>query len=286
MTVAAQTPTISYIEDGITTAFPASFRYDAPTDVLALRRLADGSEIELAYGTDYTATPGPTNAGGTLTLTTAGPSGARLTIFRRTARVQQADYIPNGAFTAASHETALDKAMLVAQEQDAEIDRALKVPRGEGGLLLDPATMREGGVARFVGQRLVGVSLAELAVLLDPQKKAGTTLAYTETVAPRSEIDVFNPDGIGEGGYWCEFAVADAIGFVRAYAKVYAGTGTCDVQMIARGQVLWSKVGVGSTATDEVIEVALEVGDDLILIVENITGAVTGLVVKLEGEAA
>lgn len=286
MTVAAQTPTISYLEDGITTAFPVPFRYDAPTDVLALRRLADGSEIELAYGVDYTASPGPTNAGGTLTLTAAGPSGARLTIFRRTARTQAADYIANGAFTAESHERALDRPMLVAQEQDAEIDRAIKVPRGEAGLLLDPDAARDGGIAQFVGKRLAGLPLAELAVMLDPQKKAGTTLAYTEAVAPRSEIDVFNPEGIGEGGYWCEFAVGEAIPFVRAYARVYAGTGTCNVQMTARGQVAWSKTGVGNAAVDETINFALEPGDDLILTVENITGTVTGLVVKLEGEPA
>jgi hypothetical protein len=144
MTVAVQTPTISYIEDGTTTAFPVPYRYDSPADLRATRLLANGTTVQLVNGTDFTATPGPTNAGGTLTLTTAGPSGARLTIFRRTARAQATDYITTGAFTAESHEGALDKAMLVAQELDADFARAIKAQPGETGPMMRPLAELDG----------------------------------------------------------------------------------------------------------------------------------------------
>lgn len=130
MTVAVQTPTISYNENGSTTSFAVPFRYDNPTDLRAVRRAADGTETELVYGTDYTASTGATDAGGTLTVAVAAASGNRLTILRQTSRSQAADYIASGAFTAESHERALDKAMLVAQEQDQELLRSLKVPPG------------------------------------------------------------------------------------------------------------------------------------------------------------
>lgn len=159
MTVAAQTPTISYLENGSTTAFPVPFRYDSPADLRATRLLADGTQVTLVNGTDFTATPGPTTAGGTLTLTAAGPAGARLTIIRQTARAQTADYVTNGPFDAESHERALDKAMLVNQEQDTDLARAFKVPRGEVGPSLPPAASRAGRIFAFDG---AGTSLLDI----------------------------------------------------------------------------------------------------------------------------
>lgn len=149
MTVAAQTPTISYAENGITTAFSVPFRYNAPTDLAAVRRAADGVETVLAFGLDYTASAGATDAGGTLTVTAAAASGTTLIITRQTARQQTADYVTNGAFSAESHERALDQAMLVAQEQDAQLARTLRVPLGEAGFDLGPDSAREGRVFAF-----------------------------------------------------------------------------------------------------------------------------------------
>ncbi len=151
MTVAVQNPTISYIEDGTTTGFPVPFRYDAPTDLRAIRRAANGTETELAYGPGFTATPGPTNAGGTLTVAAAATAGTVLVIERRTARSQTANYEETGAFTAQSHEQALDKAMLVNQEQDVLLARALKGPAGEAGPVLPAAGSRAGRLFAFDG---------------------------------------------------------------------------------------------------------------------------------------
>lgn len=212
MTVAAQTPIVSYIEDGTTTTFPAPFRYDSPADLRATRLLADGTTVELANGTAFTASPGPTNAGGTLTLTTAGPSGARLTIFRRTARTQAADYIANGAFTAESHEQALDKAMLVNQEQDVDLASTIRVPPGETGAALPAASVRAG---RLLGFDLSGNPVAGGAVVpaapIDPERQSLTLEQFG------GAADYVNPGDRGTDNYPALMAALDAI---NRYAPV------------------------------------------------------------------
>lgn len=152
MTVAAKPATISYIEDGISVAFAVPFRFKAASD-LVVERLSDGVVATLQLGTDYSVTGGMTDAGGTLTRTVA-TNGAILWITRDTARAQPMTYATGDRFPAASHEEALDRQMLIAQEQDARQDdlttRALLVPAGEaiGDIVVAPDS-----VLAFDGQR-------------------------------------------------------------------------------------------------------------------------------------
>lgn len=125
MTVAVETPSVDYLEDGVTLAFPIPFTFGAAGDVKAYRSVA-GVEAALPYGTAYTV------AGSTLTLA-ATIAGATLSLRRETSRAQSADYIATGAFTADSHESALDRLARVDQEQDVEIARTLRTPRGVPG---------------------------------------------------------------------------------------------------------------------------------------------------------
>jgi len=141
MTVAALTPSVSYLEDGVTLGFPAPFRYLDPTSLQVQRVLADGTMLTLAYGTEWTATAGATDAGGTVTLG-ASVAGARLTITRATPRSQTTDYTTNDSFPAESHEAALDRAMLIDQEQDVRLARTLQVPAGETAAVLPGAADR------------------------------------------------------------------------------------------------------------------------------------------------
>ncbi|MCJ8159900.1 glycosyl hydrolase family 28-related protein [Sphingomonas sp. LaA6.9] len=148
MTVAALASSISYIENGVTLAFAAPFRFKSPTTVKASRVLANGNVVELTYGVDYSVTGGSTDAGGTLTLVSS-IAGARLRIRRETPRAQTMDYTPGDRFPAESHELTVDTAMLIDQEQDDRIDdtasRALMVPDGETAQVLPPVSARVGG---------------------------------------------------------------------------------------------------------------------------------------------
>lgn len=286
MTVAQQTPTISYTENGVTTAFAVPFRYNAPSDLRAQRRAANGTVTELVNGTDFTATPGPTNAGGTLTVTAPGAAGTKLTIYRQTARTQTADYTTSGSFLAEAHERALDKPILIAQEIDSKNARAISVPIDEAGATLPAIAQRAGKVLWFgeSGQPLA-VSLEELAALLDPSRQAGTTDAFSQTFGARSQVVVLNDPGVGEGGYYVEFAPSGPIDFNRAYARVFKGTGTCRVRVFGGG-LLWTATGVGSAAVDQTVSLTALAGYDLVVVIDNIVGTVSGVVVFLEEVSA
>ncbi len=134
MTAAALTPSVEYFEDGVTLDFAAPFRFIAASHLEVKRIAADGIVTVLAYGSEWSASGGGTDAGGTVTLV-ASVAGSRLRIRRVTPRSQLADYTTGDTFPAESHEAALDKSMLVDQEQDVRIDdtalRALLVPEGE-----------------------------------------------------------------------------------------------------------------------------------------------------------
>jgi hypothetical protein len=158
MTVAALAASVSYLENGTSTAFPAPFRFKSAGDLVVDRVLPDGAIVPLTLGADYTVTGGATDAGGTVTRT-AATTGGRLRIRRRTARQQPMVYTAGDRFPAKSHEEALDRQMLIAQEQDASLAaldaRALRLPDGEVSPNLPGPAQRKGKVIGFdplVGQ--------------------------------------------------------------------------------------------------------------------------------------
>lgn len=152
MTVAALTATIEYLEDGATLAFAAPFRFLSVTDLVVERIDPDGNVQVLANGSEWSATGGTTDAGGTVTLV-ASVAGSTLRISRNTPRAQTSDYATGDRFPAETHEMALDRAMLIDQEQDDAIGdveaRALKAPPGETIGDLPPETTRAGAYLAF-----------------------------------------------------------------------------------------------------------------------------------------
>lgn len=162
MTVAALPSVAEYLEDGVTTSFPAPFRFKAASD-LVVERIAGGAVDTLSLGVDYSVAGGATDAGGTVTRTGAS-AGAKLRIRRRTARTQPMVYTTGDRFPAISHEEALDRQMLIAQEQDAGLAdvgaRALQVPPGEIAPTLPPRAERVGFAAWDIASgSLVGVAI-------------------------------------------------------------------------------------------------------------------------------
>jgi len=110
MTVAALPSVADYLEDGVTTAFPAPFRFKAATDLI-VERIVAGDVITLAIGVDYAVVGGQSDSGGTVTRT-AATAGATLRIRRNTARAQPMVYTTGDRFPAVSHEEALDRQMM------------------------------------------------------------------------------------------------------------------------------------------------------------------------------
>lgn len=137
MTVASNYAPVEHIGNGVTLVFAAPWRFLDPAHLVVETIDAGGDVTVLSKGVDYAVSGGETDDGGAVTMTTAPTSGVRVRIRRYTPRAQEADYITTGPFKATSHEEALDRLMLIAQEETYERiagqERAFLVPDGELG---------------------------------------------------------------------------------------------------------------------------------------------------------
>lgn len=185
MTVGTKSPSVQYIEDGVTTVFAAEFRYRSSADLVVQRIAVDGTITTLTLGTDYTATAGDTDAGGAVTVSAPAANGVRLRIKRRTARSQQDQYLNTGRFPSATVERDFDRAMMVDQEQDIAISalsaRAFMVPDGEEIPALAAAASRKGKYLAF-----------------DPV--TGAPIAVSGTAAPAGDAALVSASDIKSGG--------------------------------------------------------------------------------------
>jgi len=130
MTVSSTNTKNSYSGNGSTTVFAYTFKiFDDDDITVILRTDATGAETVQTKTTDYTVSGVGNAGGGNITFGTAPASGITVVLLRETAQTQATDYTPNDPFPAASHEDALDKLTLIIQDQQEELDRAIKVSR-------------------------------------------------------------------------------------------------------------------------------------------------------------
>jgi hypothetical protein len=155
MTVAVKPRVIDYLENGVTLDFAVPWKFNDPEDIRALRTSAGGVQSALAYGTDYSVAGGVDDTGGTLSVTTPAVTGTMLSIWSETPRSQTADYATNDTFPAETHEQRLDNLAMVDQEQDAELDRAPKFPRGATVVdFADLSDLEDGDILEYRGGKL------------------------------------------------------------------------------------------------------------------------------------
>ncbi|MEE9250042.1 MAG: hypothetical protein V3U93_02815 [Alphaproteobacteria bacterium] len=137
MTVSTTTTKAIYNGDGSTTAFPTTFEFFDAADIEVIERvIATGAETVKTLSTDYTVSGG-NGATGTVTAVTAPASTVQWAIRRKTPLTQQIDYVENDDFPAETHEQGLDRGVMIAQERQEELDRALKFPVSDAASL-DP----------------------------------------------------------------------------------------------------------------------------------------------------
>mgnify|MGYP001583102289 CR=1 FL=1 len=130
MTIASQTSRISYVGDGVTTAFAVPFYFQANADIVVMLQNSSGAQSTLVLGTDYTLSGAGVSSGGTVTFTVAPTSttGAVISIYRDPPVTQTTSYNNNDPFPAKSHEAALDKLTTLEQRTRDMISRSLRLP--------------------------------------------------------------------------------------------------------------------------------------------------------------
>jgi hypothetical protein len=131
MTISGTYTPDAYTGNASTTEFPVTYPFfgtstDAEIEVIE-RTIATGAEATLVNGTDYTVAGG-SGSTGTVTATTAPAATVQWIIRRTTTETQETDYVENDPFPAESHEAALDRLTLVAQDATEASSRALQFP--------------------------------------------------------------------------------------------------------------------------------------------------------------
>lgn len=193
MTTNSIPPSVEYIENGTTRTYAVPFRFRTADSLIVDRiNTITATIVRLNRGADYSVAGANQANGGSITTTVAGAAGVRIRVRRRTPRIQDTNYTANDTFPAESHEDALDRAMLIAQELDVAVGdvdaRSLKVLPGQSLAPFDKLA--------FIGRFLAGGPNGDLV----PASGTGNDPALRADLASSvagSAIVAFVQEGIG-----------------------------------------------------------------------------------------
>jgi len=131
MTVSSTTTKSSHSGDGSLDTFAYAFRIFADDDlVVIIRTNSTGAETTKTKTTHYTVTGVGSASGGNVVFTSGNiPTSGETVVIKRSLTLTQAtDYVANDPFPADSHEDALDRLTMIAQQQQEVFDRAVVLP--------------------------------------------------------------------------------------------------------------------------------------------------------------
>lgn len=149
MTIASAINRNDYVGNNTTPTYNYGFKIFNKNDLLVTQKDTDNVETTLTVDTDYTvANVGDVN-GGTITLTAGNLStNYTLTIRRVRDLKQETDIRNQGDFYPESHEDTFDHLVMLAQQQQDEIDRSIKNPESISSSAFSPTlptTITSGG---------------------------------------------------------------------------------------------------------------------------------------------
>lgn len=221
---------VSYNGDGSQTAFPIPFVFLQNSHITAVLRDAAGVETTWTEGIQYTLSGGAGSTG-TLTATTAPTSGETLKITRVLPLTQSTDYPIGGPFPADTVEQDFDQARMVDQQQQEQIDRAIKFPITDLASVareFPVSSTRANKIPAFGGSGEVTLStktLAQIEAAVDSVTSGSAVTdaaSVTYTPAGTGAVDRNVRDVLRQG-----VSVLDFIPVVE-HAAIRAGTSTYD----------------------------------------------------------
>jgi hypothetical protein len=212
MAVQSDTSSISYTGNNSTvTTYAVPFVFLENSHLAATAKvIATGVESAVTL-TNHT---GAGNAnGGTVRTAVAVPATSTLTIFRTVPATQTTTYQEGGDFPAASHERALDKLTLIAQQNERAASRSIKVTEADGARN-EMTAVANSIVGLDANKQPKAMTLLEVKTYL---ALSGVTLdvnAGMKTFADAGERALAVPDFTGQ------------LGTQRDTADIYISTGT------------------------------------------------------------
>ena len=172
MTVSTTDSRISYAGNGSTTPFSYPYLFLSETHLVVILVVdATGVETTQTLTTHYTTTGEGDAGGGTVTMVTAPANGETLVLSRATSLDQAIDYQSNDTFPADTHEGALDKLTLIAQDNATNNSRSLILSAGD--------TTTSNSLPATVADQLLGWNSAGTALQNYSQTALDTTLLPT-----------------------------------------------------------------------------------------------------------
>lgn len=131
MTVSTNTSTVSYNGDGVTTVLAVPFYFLANSQLEVQQtnnNVSPPVTTTLVLGTNYTVSGALNEAGGSVTLTVAAPTGYVTAISRNVPATQLVHYVPNDPFPASTHEQALDQLTMLCQQLLTALGYTVSLP--------------------------------------------------------------------------------------------------------------------------------------------------------------
>lgn len=193
-----------YAGNGVATNFAFTFRMFSADDLVATVADADGVETVLDNGVDYTGTLNADQSatpGGSITLATALASGKTLVITSAVEASQGTNLTNAGGFYPDVIETALDRAVVLVQQLQALINRAMIIPVTNATVTDLTVPVNPGAVLQWSGDggKLLALDLPDLSLSLalpDQTGKANMPLFSNGTTSLWRTIQVGDVAGL------------------------------------------------------------------------------------------
>lgn len=258
MTIASTTNRNDYVGNGAVSVYSYTFKIFAETDLLVTQRDTDDVETTLVLTTDYTVSGVGETSGGSITLVAGNlTTGYALTIRRVRPLTQETDIRNQGDFFANTHEDQFDDSIMIAQQQQNEIDRSLQLAETETGVstTLPIAEALKWPRWNSAGTALENISGADLSVV--------TTFGADLTLASNN-LSVTIPNRFGVAGGTVDVITAVTSPVVASLTNNLA--------------VIIEAAGANATTTptfspDGMTAKTIVKGNDTALVVGNIPGA-------------
>src|SRR5690606_36897450 len=129
MTVQTNTTVATGIGNGVTSVFPIPFKFNRAEDLIVYLVIQETEEeIPLTLHSDYTVTGAGNENGGNLTMLAGPLPVGQSVVAQRIVDLRQLTDLRNqGRFFAEVHEDVFDKLVMIDQQQQTHLDRAMVV---------------------------------------------------------------------------------------------------------------------------------------------------------------
>ena len=223
-------PRVQYVAAAAQTAFDYTFPIFTDADLIVE---VDGVTYDPL--TDYTVTGEGNDAGGTVTLTTGLAGGEIVTLYRDIPIERTTDFQQNGPLASASFNDELDKLVMIAQQLENAVGRAVRVPQSaeinNGQMLLSPPADWKGKYLYFSATTgvpepataVTGTALSQstIGALLHPRTAAEIAASVTPTDYNYLPGDVRRYGAVGDGSTDDTTALQNALNSGERVIKGY-----------------------------------------------------------------